>query len=183
LTALSRKSAIQKAKEFNLVRPVFLDTETTGLDGNAEIIEICVIDHDGVVLIDTFVKPIRSIPFDAMRIHGISNDMVANAPSWAQAWPQVEAVLQNRYVAIYNDDFDIRMIKQSHRGSGIAWQPPYSRSLDVMKLYAEFSGLSRWVSLEAAGSQCNIPLPNSHRALADTRLLRELFLFIANRSY
>jgi DNA polymerase III subunit epsilon len=176
----SRKAAVQKAKEYLSVRPVFLDTETTGLDGNAEIVEICAIDHDGSILVDTLVKPTRRIPSDAVRIHGITNEMVASAPDWPDAWLKVEAVLQNRYAAIYNDDFDIRMLKQTHRNNGMAWQPPFKRTLDVMKLYADFRDLPRWVSLEVAGGQCGIPLPNSHRALADTRLLREIFLVIAN---
>ena len=177
----SRKSAIQRAREYLAVRPVFLDTETTGLDANAEIIEICVVDYEAKVLFDTLVKPARSIPPDASRIHGITNAMVQAAPAWPEVWPGVEAVLRGRYIGIYNVDFDIRLMRQSHLVYGMSWEFSQQRVFDVMKLYADYTGSSRWVSLETAGRQCGIALPNAHRAQADTLLLQALVQYIASR--
>jgi DNA polymerase-3 subunit epsilon len=177
----SRKLAIQKAREYLAVRPVFLDTETTGLDPDAEIIEISIIDHDGVVLVDTLVKPTRSIPVDAIRIHGITDLMVKDAPTWPEIWPVVESALRGRYIGIYNVDFDLRMMRQSHWRYGIPWDFPQNRVFDVMKLYADYSGSQRWVSLDTAGRQSGIGLPNAHRAQADTILLRALIQYIASR--
>ena len=178
----SRKLAIQKAREYLAVRPVFLDTETTGLNPNDEIVEICVVDHDGDLILNTLVKPVRSIPLDAMRIHGISNEMVKNAPAWPDVWPSVEATLHGRYIGIYNAEFDIKMMRQSHRVHGLAWEFPTQRVFDVMKIYADFTETTRWVSLDTAGRQCGIALPNSHRAKDDTILLRAVLLYIASRS-
>ncbi len=177
----SRKLAIQRAREYLAVRPVFLDTETTGLDSNAEIVEISIIDSDGKVLLDTLIKPARSIPLDASRIHGITNAMVADAPAWPEVWPGVEAILRGRYIGIYNVDFDLRMMRQSHKIYGMDWEFPQHRAFDVMKLYADYIGSQRWVALDTAGRQCGIPLPNAHRAQADTLLLLTLFQYIASR--
>jgi DNA polymerase III subunit epsilon len=182
LVISSRRSAIQKAKEYLAARPVFLDTETTGLDPAAEIIEISVIDHDGGVLLYAFVKPARRIPLDAVRIHGTTDGMVEGALTWPEVWPAVEVVLHGRYIGIYNADFDLKMMRQSHYRYGLIWEFPRNRIFDVMKLYAEYTGQQRWVSLETAGRQCGISLPNSHRALDDTFLLREVFRFIASRT-
>jgi len=176
-----RKSAIQRAKEYLAVRPVFLDTETTGLDIRAEIIEIGVLDHDGNVLLNTLVRPTRSIPFEAQRIHGISDAMVQGAPGWPEVWPLVKAVISGRYVGIYNADFDIRMMKQSHQQYMMDWDISSQRVFDVMKLYGDYLGSQKWVSLDSAGRQCGIRLPNSHRALDDTKLLRALLQHIASR--
>ena len=177
----SRKTAIQKAREYLAVRPVFLDTETTGLDSGAEIIEISVADQDGGILVDTLVKPIRPILADAIRIHGITNELVKTAPAWPKVWPMVSQAIAGRYIGIYNADFDLRMLKQSHLFHGIVGNVPASRVFDVMKLYADYIGSSRWVTLEVAGRQCGIPIPNSHRARDDTLLLRALLMHLAER--
>jgi DNA polymerase III subunit epsilon len=176
-----RRLAIQKAREYLAVRPVFLDTETTGLAQNDEIIEICIIDHEGAVLVDTLVKPTRSIPLEAVRVHGISDLMVADAPVWPDVWPVVDNALRGRYIGIYNADFDVKMMRQSHWRYSMPWEFSRARVFDVMKLYADYTGAQRWVSLEAAGRQCGIDLPNAHRARADTLLLRAIVQYIASR--
>lgn len=163
------------------MQPLFLDTETTGLDFNAEIIEICIIDHDDTVLIDTLVRPTIPIPPDSTRINGITNEMVKSFPTWREIWPDVQPVLQSRYVGIYNVDFDVKMLRQSHQKYGIPWELQTQRFFDVMKLYADYRGISRFASLDTAGRESGIPIPNSHRARDDTRLLRALFLYLASR--
>jgi DNA polymerase III subunit epsilon len=161
--------------------PLFLDTETTGLDGSAEIVEICIVDHDARVLLDTLVKPCRVIPWGVTQIHGITNEMVAGSPSWAQVWPQVRELLSGRPVGIYNSDFDLRMLSQSNRASGISWNTRAADFFCIMKLYAQFRGC-RWQKLEAAGRQCGLSLPNAHRARADTLLARQVFIYMAGGS-
>ncbi len=173
-----RKTTIEKARRLWDARPLFLDTETTGLGETAEIVEISIVDHDGSVLLDTLVRPRRSIPLDAVRIHGITDDMVSQAPTWLHVWPQVEAILSDRTVGIYNADFDLRMMKQSHQQIGLPWRMPSSRLFCIMKLYTDFSGALKWQSLDAAGRQCRLTLPNSHRALDDTLLARAVFEYM-----
>ena len=65
-----------------LLNCAILDTETTGLYDDAEIVEISIIDENGGVLLDTLVKPLKPIPAEATAIHGITNEMVATAPTW-----------------------------------------------------------------------------------------------------
>jgi len=101
----ARVEAIKIAREWLSRKPVYLDTETTGISPNDGIIEIAVLDHDGTVLIDTLVKPIGRIPTDATAIHGITNEMVKTASQWDTVWPEVEAIFNNRVVGIYNADF------------------------------------------------------------------------------
>jgi DNA polymerase-3 subunit epsilon len=161
--------------------PRFLDTETTGLDNRAEIIEICILDQDGSILLDTLVKPLRKIPPDAIQIHGITNDMVADAPGWLEVWPQVQSALAGRYTGVYNADFDMRMLEQTNRASGIPWNPGDFRFFCIMKLFSQYLGTSRWQTLEAAGRQFGLTLPNAHRAQADTRLALEIFSLMTGK--
>jgi DNA polymerase-3 subunit epsilon len=177
----ARQSTLQTARAYWQIGPVFLDTETTGLDSWAEIVEICIVEKDGSILLDTLVKPNRKIGADVIKIHGITNDMVANAPGWLDVWPRVQAALAGRYIGAYNADFDLRMIEQTNRTSGITWNSRDYRFFCIMKLYAQLSGTSRWQTLEAAGRQCGLVLPNAHRAQADTQLAREVFACIIGK--
>ncbi len=170
-----RRSTLQRAQEIWDAQPLFLDTETTGLENTAEIIEICIIDHTGQVLIDTLVRPRRPIPAEATRLHGISAEMVEGARPWLHLWPDVEQVLRGRQVGIYNAEFDLRMMQQSHQANGMPWRTPGFRVFDIMKMFSDYTGYQRWVRLEQAGQMCKIALPNSHRALADTLLARAVF--------
>jgi len=186
----ARKGAIQIAQEMLDRKPVYLDTETTGTGPNDNILEIAVIDHDASVLVDTLVKPVGVIDPGAQAVHGISADMVAEAPRWGEVWEAVEAVLSGRLVGIFNADFDMRMLQQSHARNWLQWRPPAGLEVVcIMKLYAQFYGQwnarrgnYRWQSLENAGKQCGIPLPNSHRAKEDALLTKAILEFMASQS-
>lgn len=179
--------AIKRAQQYIQVSPIYLDTETTGLDHNAEVIEIALVDQSGEVILESLVKPRgSSIDTDAFRIHGISMDMLKDAPSWQEVWPQVEAALAGRLVGVYNSEFDLRIMQQSHRKSWLNWRIPEEIFFCIMKLYARYYGewdsrrrSFRWHSLDQAGRNCRIPLPNSHRAKDDALLARALLMYMA----
>jgi DNA polymerase III epsilon subunit-like protein len=77
------------------------------------------------------------------------------------------------------------MLQQSHGRYKLPWKEKLT-TFDLLKLYAEFRGdwdpyrrSYRYHSLANAGVQCNIHLPNAHRATADTLLTRALLHHIA----
>jgi DNA polymerase-3 subunit epsilon len=182
----SRQSAIQIARQWLTTDPVYMDTETTGLQKSAEIIEVCLIDDNAQVLFQSLVRPTSRIPVDALRIHGITNEMVKDAPAWFSVWPKVEAALNGRQVGIYNAEFDLRLIYQTNLRYHIRWEQANTNPLCIMKLYAQFYGQwnraygnYRYFSLETARQHCRIPLPNSHRALDDALLARAVLHHIA----
>jgi DNA polymerase-3 subunit epsilon len=184
-----RLEAIMVARQKLGLSPIYLDAETTGTGELDEIIEIAIIDHDGSVLVDSFVKPIGKISPDAYAIHGITKELLRDAPNWVEVWPLVESAMRGRVVGIYNAEFDTRMMQQSHQASGLDWQPPYSDNFCIMKLYAQFYGEwnpsardYRWQKLDAARWQANINIPNSHRAKDDTLLARALLHYMAEQN-
>ena len=182
-----RQEAIKRAQEIWNEKPVFLDTETTGLGEAAQIVEICIIDSDGEELFKSLVKPSVKIPPETIAVHNITDEIVANAPTWFQVLPKIQEVLRNRLVGAYNAEFDLRLMMQSHFPKG-ARRPDINTYMStylnaqffcIMNLYMDYSGSSSYQSLETAGEKCGITLPNSHRACDDTYLARELFLYIA----
>lgn len=157
---------------------VFLDTETTGLDRQAEIIDIGIVDVHGRVLMDTLVRPRRAIPADASAIHGIFDRHVAGAPCWEEVYAHVATVLRGRRVVVYNAAFDRRLVEQCCAMVGLevvacAWQCS-------MRRYAEYAGERtgwgrgyRTHKLERAAAAFGIP-PGGHRARADADVCRQV---------
>ena len=131
-------------------------------------------------MINTLVRPRVSIPLDAIRLHGITDEMVHGAQSWLHIWPQVEDLMNGRYVGVYNTEFDLRMMQQTHRAVGLLWRPPRCNFFDIMKMYTDFVGLFKWKKLEEAARQCGVKPLSAHRAYQDTLLARGVFLFIVN---
>lgn len=160
---------------------LFIDTETTGLGNDAEIVEICIIDSHGFIMLNTLIKPTKPIPDEAIAIHGITNEMVAFAPAWTDICGVVEELFRRFGFVIYNADFDIRLIKQTYaiNGRGLdaaPWMLAF-HSVCAMKLYAEYRGEQekyhgyKWHKLvDAAAHEGVVVEGQAHRALADCKM-------------
>jgi DNA polymerase-3 subunit epsilon len=178
---------IASAKKIQAHAPIFIDTETTGTRQSDVVIEVGVVDQTGGVLYESLVRPGMPIPPDSSAVHGITDAMVADAPTWKDIWPELSAVLEGRLVGMYNEEFDVRLMKQTHQRYWMDWSLNQKHTFCVMRLYAAFYGAInqkgngyRLHKLESAGADAGIPLPNSHRAVDDARLTAALFSYIAN---
>jgi DNA polymerase-3 subunit epsilon len=112
--------------------------------------------------------------------------MLADAPTWEQVWPQAETILLGKMIGVYNVEFDLRLIKQSNNRSWLRSGLLDGNFFDIMKLYARYFGdwdsyhkSFRYQSLELAGRQCGIQLPNAHRAVDDCLLTRAILHHMA----
>lgn len=175
----AHSEAVRLANQYLAQKPVYIDTETTGIKEFDVIVEVAVVDWDGTAVYEKLVKPNKPIPPDAARVHGITDAKVAWSPGWPQVWPELSEVIEGRVIGFYNEDFDVRMIRQSCGLNGIAWMPPYAGSFCIMKLFAQYygdwnasRGDYRWKNLTFAGQYFKIPEPNSHRAKDDAILTK-----------
>lgn len=144
-----------------------LDTETTGLDNHAEIVEIAILDPDGHTIFESLIHPAHPIPHSATLIHGITNEDVAHAPTWRQVYPQLKKILSSKLILIYNAKFDTRLIEQTCH---FAHLPPlHFHHQCVMEAYRELKGYKRWISLEKAClyERVDVPAIQAHRAKED----------------
>lgn len=188
-------------KEF-LQNSVILDTETTGLDDEAQVVELSIIDaFTGDVLFNSLVKPTMSIPQDAIDIHGITNDLVKNAPNFSDVYSEVFDLIYPKNLLVYNASFDSRLIIQSLQAYAHTLESEakyfsfqvyieafsryfYSGNMQcIMEAYAEHYGqwndyqnAYKWQSLTNACKQQAIDISdlNAHRALADCEMTRRL---------
>lgn len=153
---------------------LYLDTETTGLNDDDEIIDISVVGADGRVLLNSLVKPTKNIPATASSIHGIYDVHVAKAPSWREVYPILAQLLDSHpTVVIYNADYDTRMIRNANKRHRFPlpnadWQCAMKRYSDFYGEWDDYHGNNRWKTLSFAAKQMGSPMPPNHRALADT---------------
>ncbi|MET9294851.1 3'-5' exonuclease [Streptomyces sp. NPDC003077] len=92
-----------------------VDTETTGLTATSRIVEIAVTTASGKVLLNTLVNPGEPIPAEATALHGITDAMVADAPSFSTILPRLTEALAGRRIVIYNREYDTgRLLWELH---------------------------------------------------------------------
>lgn len=173
----ARKRAISRARALTrkIDNIVIMDTETTGLTHDDEIVEIAIISGHGETILHSIVKPTKRIPYDAVMIHGIDDKRVRHAPSWSDINDAVIKVLRGKTVAIYNADYDLRLIRQSAHAVGCS--ADWVDALDavcIMRLYAQYAanwsdyhGAWRWHKLADAAKRCGHNADRQHSALAD----------------
>jgi len=168
---------------------VYIDTETTGLEKQDEVIEISILDFDGSTLFQSLVRPTFQIPRSSILVHRITNEDVQKAPTWPVVWPNIRSLLFGRTIAAYNAPFDLRMLQQTHNKYHLIWRDTLDW-LDVMALYSRYRGIwdpfrksMRLFSLDQAGKDFGILLKNTHRASADAELTRAVLHSIAQLPY
>ena len=96
---------------------VIFDCETTGLNSQAEIIQMGIVNCQGVVILDQLIKP--EIPIGGTFPHRITNEMVENAPRFPEVYPAIRAALEKRIVVAYNWAFDWQMLGQEVNRHGL----------------------------------------------------------------
>ena len=167
------------------MREICLDTETTGLkpEEGHRIIEI-----GAVELIDkvptgkeyhVYINPEREVPQEAVNIHGITNEFLADKPLFADIAEDFLAFIGDATLVIHNAEFDRRFINAEFERLGIA-PIERSRCVDTLQMArAAFPGAP--ASLDALCKRFGID--NSHRelhgALLDAQLLAEVYLELA----
>ncbi len=180
---------VQYARSLIDQHPVYLDTETTGLSSQDEVIELSIIDYDGSVLFSRLFKPTQPIPAQARLIHGISDADVAAEKTWPLLWSEIRAILYGRVIAAYNSPFDLQMMQQTHRKYGLPWRETFNY-VDVMSIFSSYRGVRdpvrgglRNFKLADAASFLNISIHETHRASADALLTRAILHAIGGLPY
>lgn len=139
--------------------------------GNRRVVYI---DHTGNVLLDTLVRPTIRIPADVVSIHGITDEMVADAPTMAQLYDEVRRLLSDRTVVIYNAAFDMRLLGQSIRATHkIPVTEPDEWGMQTycaMESCKAYLNRKRWLSLVSAADYFGLDTAGAHGAIADCRM-------------
>lgn len=104
---------------------IVLDLETTSADPkSARIVEIgfLLIKPDGSEHPwSSFVNPLMPIPEEATKIHGITNAMVADAPTWSTHAERMAKGFTNVDFAGYNVRFDLQVLEAEFKRCDLDW--------------------------------------------------------------
>lgn len=175
--------AVQCEEFLNNDKYLILDTETTGLGWNDEIIELAILDTKGNVLYESMFNPNQSIPVEATNIHGITNEMVKDCPKISDEWEKIATIIKDKTLLIYNANFDTGMLYRTLEQHGIVLEDDFRfNSFCIMNFYQNYRQERRWTKLSVACWEMNIEVEQNHRATDDCKMVLELIKAIANKN-
>ncbi len=157
-----------------------LDTETTGLDARkAWVVEIALVPLTGGRLDDgasvrNLVRPPTPIPNEAIRIHGIDDGAVADAPTFAEVWPALSSRIAGKVVIGHSIGYDLAILKRESDRAGLAWQAP--RALDLRLLAEAAAPELPDYALESLAAWLEVEAGPRHSALGDALTAGRIFL-------
>jgi DNA polymerase-3 subunit epsilon len=166
------------------MRQIFLDTETTGLAAEAgdRIIEIGCIEmvdrrYSGRRL-HHYINPQRASHPDALRVHGITDEFLADKPLFAAVAAELIEFVKDADIVIHNAAFDIGFLNAELQRLGLPPFPQHvARVTDSLLLAREmFPGKSN--SLDALCKRLEVDNSGRdlHGALLDAGLLAEVYV-------
>ncbi|MBK8669668.1 MAG: 3'-5' exonuclease [Saprospiraceae bacterium] len=157
---------------------IFFGIESTGLNVLKDrILQIALIkyskDKPEPQELFMLINPGIPISEEAFAVHGISNDMIRNKPTFAQVGKEIFEFIGNADLAGYNSDrFDIPMLMEELHRIGYELDISKRRLIDVQKIFYKMEPRT----LKAAYRlYCNGDLSDAHDALADARATVDVF--------
>ena len=149
------------------------NTTNIRMEGTAIINAIKLANNEPVEIFETLIHPTCSIPYVTTRVHGITDEMVKDAPRIEDVLDDFEAFLQDLPIVGHNLLFDLTFIH--YAGSHI---------LENRKLYCTYRLASTRLSkpypvmnhkLQTLCQYFDISIENHHRAYADAYMAGQLF--------
>lgn len=163
------------------MREIVFDTETTGLDpkDGHRVVEIgCLELVDRVWTGTTFheyINPDRSMPDEAYRIHGISEEMLADKPRFQEIGQKFLDFVDGATLVAHNATFDMRFMNWELQNAGLS-PLPMDKVVDTLAIARKrFPGAGN--SLDALCRRFEVDNTDRtlHGALIDSRLLADVY--------
>lgn len=137
-----RNHAILKAQEIlgNSDKYIIVDTETSGLGDNAEVLEICAMNLQGEIVLECFLMPTGIILPETISKHGLTREVLQQkgAITWDNSADKINQALAGKIMLAYNSSFDQKMIMQTAALYG--YDSPVKEAFCIMRLRQQFTG-------------------------------------------
>ncbi len=155
---------------------IVFDIETTGLSAaTCKITEIgAVLTKNGEILerFNTFVNPGVPIPANIVKLTGITDEMVADAPPIREALEKFFAFCGDRMLVAHNASFDTGFIRHAAEECGMPFTNPY---LDTVSVSHYVNPNAKNHKLDTLAALYNLGGFNHHRASDDAEMLAMIF--------
>lgn len=167
-----------------LTRPIaFIDLETTGVSlSNDRIVEIAVIKvlPDGSRQVKRkLINPEMPIPQEAIDVHGITNEMVKDAPTFKQAGNEIKMFIENCDLGGYNSNrFDIPILMEEFLRAGMDVDLSTRKMIDVQHIFYTMEPRTLTAAYKFF---CDKELTNAHSAEADVDATIEVLMAQVDR--
>jgi len=166
------------------VRQIFLDTETTGLspESGDRIIEIGCVELVNRRRTDRtlhfYVNPERPNSIDAFKVHGLSDEFLADKPLFAHVVDELIEFVRGAEIVIHNAAFDVGFLDAELRRIG---RPPFVmhevRVTDSLSMARDtFPGKANSLDALCKRLEVNNSARDLHGALLDAGLLAEVYI-------
>lgn len=159
--------------KFNLKKPiVFFDIESTGLNVIRDrIVQIALIKYspgkEEAEELEMLINPGIPISKEAMEIHGIKPEDVANKPTFPQVAHKLYDFIGNADLAGYNSNrFDIPMLMEEFARAGLELELHQRNTIDVQRIFYKMEPRTLKAALKY---YCGKELEDAHDALADVK--------------
>jgi DNA polymerase III subunit epsilon len=160
-----------------LTKPLaFIDLETTGVNlGSDRIVEIAIVKilTDGSRSVKRkLINPLMPIPKASSEVHGITDEMVKDAPTFKAAAQELKQMLDGCDIAGYNSNrFDIPLLMEEFLRADIEFEMKGRRLVDVQNIFHKME--QRTLSA-AYKFYCNKNLEGAHGAEVDASATHEI---------
>ncbi|MBQ4327321.1 MAG: PolC-type DNA polymerase III [Clostridia bacterium] len=161
---------------------VVFDIETTGLSvhncGITEIGAVKIKDGEVIDKFNTFVNPERPIPEDVMKLTGITNEMVADAPKVKEALENFFSFTGDCLLIAHNASFDTGFIRHYATLSGLEFDNPY---VDTVAISRFLNGELKNHKLDTLAEYFHLGDFNHHRACDDAEMLAHIYFAMCEK--
>jgi len=165
--------------KLQLTKPLcFFDLETTGTDiSNDRIVEIAILKlhpNGTQEKMEKRINPEIQIPFEVSQIHGITNEMVANSPTFKEESHKIYSFIKGCDLAGYNSDrFDIPLLVEELLRAEVSFNFNNIKTVDVQTIFHKMEARTLTAALRF---YCDEELSDAHSAQADAKATHDVLL-------